>query len=79
MNNIIVGHWQTEKPKKYGKYFVHRKDGKMHYEVWNGTGWAYNNKTITHWTILCPPCYPTKAKAPPSHLLLVCCNSLVLD
>lgn len=32
----------------YGKYLVVRKDGKIHFEVYNGTGWAYNNNSITH-------------------------------
>ena len=36
-------------PPKYGKYFVHRKDGKIHWETWNGIGWAYNEEAITFW------------------------------
>ena len=32
----------------YGKYIVVRKDGKIHFEIYNGTGWAYNNNSITH-------------------------------
>ncbi|HMT01790.1 MAG TPA: hypothetical protein PKD00_00530 [Burkholderiales bacterium] len=32
----------------YGKYLVVRKDGKVHFETYNGTGWAYNHKVITH-------------------------------
>lgn len=32
----------------YGKYIVIRKDGKIHFEVYNGIGWAYNEKSITH-------------------------------
>lgn len=32
----------------YGKYLVVRKDGKIHFEVYNGTGWAYNDNSITH-------------------------------
>ena len=31
-----------------GKYLVVRKDGKIHFEVYNGTGWAYNDNSITH-------------------------------
>lgn len=42
-------------PEKYGKYFVHRKDGKIHWETWNGTGWAYNGNVITHWKQITPP------------------------
>lgn len=46
------GEWNTypeNRPKEYGKYFVCRKDGKVHWETWNGSGWAYNEKVITHW------------------------------
>jgi len=39
---------RNNKPSTYGKYLVVRKDGKTHFEVWNGTGWAYNEKVITH-------------------------------
>jgi len=34
---------------KYGRYIVVRKDGKKHLENFNGTGWAYNHKVITHY------------------------------
>lgn len=37
------------RPPKYGRYFVMRKDGKVHWEVWNGNGWAYNNESIVAW------------------------------
>lgn len=37
------------RPILYGKYFVHRKDGKTHWETWNGSGWAYNGSVITFW------------------------------
>lgn len=30
----------------YGRYLVVRKDGKMHLETYNGTGWAYNHTSI---------------------------------
>ncbi len=43
------------KVKKYtgqklevGKYLVVRKDGKTHFENYNGTGWAYNEKAIEY-------------------------------
>lgn len=44
----------TLKPYKgekleYGKYLVVREDGKIHFEIYNGTGWAYNHKVITHY------------------------------
>lgn len=45
----------TTRPKRPGKYFVHRKDGKVHWEQWNGSGWAYNEKVITHWAEITPP------------------------
>lgn len=37
------------RPPEPGKYFVRRKDGKVHWETWNGSGWAYNGNVITHW------------------------------
>lgn len=42
-------------PPAYGSYFVHRKDGKVHWETWNGAGWAYNEKVITHWAKITSP------------------------
>ena len=45
------------RPTKYGKYFVHRKDGKTHWETWNGSGWAYNGNVITFWMEVFPPCH----------------------
>jgi len=36
-------------PKQPKKYLVKRKDGKIHFEMYNGTGWAYNNNSITDW------------------------------
>jgi dihydrofolate reductase len=43
-------------PEKYGDYEVYRKGAdKQHYEVWNNTGWAYNNNDITHWRKKLPP------------------------
>jgi hypothetical protein len=42
-------------PPAYGSYFVQRKDGKIHWEIWNGAGWAYNEKVITHWAKINPP------------------------
>lgn len=33
---------------EYGKYLVVRKDGKIHFETFNGTGWAYNKGHISH-------------------------------
>ena len=33
---------------EYGKYLVMRKDGKIHFEVYNGLQFAYNDNSITH-------------------------------
>ena len=41
-------HETLSKPNDFGKYIVVRKDGKIHFETWNGTGWAYNQNSITH-------------------------------
>ena len=38
------------KPTEYGHYEVFRAGvDNQHYETWNNTGWAYNNRDITHW------------------------------
>ena len=42
-------------PPSYGSYFVQRKDGKVHWEVWNGAGWAYNENSIVWWCKIIPP------------------------
>jgi hypothetical protein len=42
-------------PPAYGSYFIQRKDKKIHWEVWNGASWAYNEKVITHWAKINPP------------------------
>jgi hypothetical protein len=42
-------------PPAYGSYFVHRKDGKVHWEIWNGIGWAYNENVITYWAKITTP------------------------
>ena len=43
-------------PTEYGKYLICRKDGKIHWETWNGNGWAYNHKEIGYWAVIVPPC-----------------------
>jgi hypothetical protein len=40
---------RTTHPTEYGKYLVCRKDGKIHLETWNGSGWAYNGKVIVYY------------------------------
>jgi hypothetical protein len=42
-------------PPKYDKYLISRKDGKIHWETWNGNGWAYNGNVITYWAIIVKP------------------------
>ena len=48
----VVDYWikSPEVPELSGKYLVQRKDGKIHFENYNGSGWAYNNKTIVRWS-----------------------------
>lgn len=44
------------RPTEYGKYLVFRKDGKIHWETWNGSGFAYNHNEIRFWAVIVPPC-----------------------
>jgi len=44
------------RPTEYGKYLITRKDGKIHWETWNGSGWAYNHNEIRYWAEIKPPC-----------------------
>ncbi len=55
--NMMCGWFSVDNPPtEYGRYEVCRKDGKMHYETWNGRGWAYNGKSIVFWRhIMLPP------------------------
>ncbi len=43
------------RPKKYDRYLICKKDGKIHWEIWNGAGWAYNHNEITFWAIITHP------------------------
>lgn len=43
------------RPTKYGKYLICRKDGKIHWETWNGSGWAYNHNEIRYWAVIVTP------------------------
>jgi hypothetical protein len=43
------------RPTKYEKHLICRKDGKIHWETWNGTGWAYNDNDIQFWAVITPP------------------------
>jgi len=42
-------------PTEYGKYLVVRKDGKIHWETWNMSGWAYNNNSIVKYACIVKP------------------------
>lgn len=45
----------SSRPKNYGKYLVYRKDGKIHLETWNGSGWAYNESVIEYYMHIINP------------------------
>jgi hypothetical protein len=48
--------YPDERPTDYGKYEVYRAGcQKQHYQTWNNTAWAYDNKDITHWRKILPP------------------------
>ncbi len=38
---------------EYRKYLIFRKDGKIHWETWNGNGngCAYNHKELRFWAV----------------------------
>jgi len=38
----------TKQQLEVGKYLVVRKDGQIHMEMYNGTGFAYNDNSITN-------------------------------
>jgi hypothetical protein len=57
-----LSHWSkfnkldiTTYPPEYGKYLIQRKDGKIHWETWNGSGWAYNGNEIRYWAVIIKP------------------------
>lgn len=58
VNCWVAFDWnKTEtRPPESGKYFICRKDGKIHWETWNGSGWAYNHNEIRFWAAIVPPC-----------------------
>ena len=61
--NAVQDSWMSvqHRPSVYGRYEVYRAGAKkQHYEVWNGTGWAYNNIDITHWRPIIPPEQPLR-------------------
>jgi len=46
--------WEKSRPPKPDRYLVQRKDGKVHFETWNGSGWAYNEKSIVYFQPIIP-------------------------
>ena len=57
INWVAFDYYKLEtRPLKYGKYLITRKDGKIHWETWNGSGWAYNHNEIRYWAEIEPPC-----------------------
>ena len=55
-----VGEWLEYDPSNKtniscAKYLVCRSDGKIHFESFNGTGWAYNDKVIKYYALLNSP------------------------
>lgn len=46
--------WKEYRPNKQtlavARYLVQRKDGKIHFERYNGTGFAYNDKVIVKYS-----------------------------
>lgn len=55
LSNWIAFDEIKSKPTKYGKYLICRKDGKIHWETWNGSGWAYNHNEIRYYALIIPP------------------------
>ncbi len=58
--NWIPYNWENEDshPPKPDRYLIYREGcDKMHFERWNGSGWASSNKDCTDW---CKPKKPTK-------------------
>ncbi len=44
------------RPPEPGRYLIYRKRcNKMHFEQWNGNGWASSNDDCTHWCKPKPP------------------------
>ncbi len=43
------------RPTTPDRYLICRKDGKIHWEKWNGSGWAYNHNEIRFWAVITKP------------------------
>ena len=44
----LVPYLYIKQGLEIGKYLVVRKDGKIHLEMYNGTGFAYNDNSIKY-------------------------------
>lgn len=47
--------WDNKKshPPRPGRYLIYRtKCDKLHFEQWNGSGWASSNNDCTHWCVV---------------------------
>ena len=58
--NWIEYNWEdaSTRPPQAGRYLIYRQGcDKMHFEQWNGNGWASSNNDCTHW---CLPQKPSK-------------------
>ena len=49
---MIIWTEYTNQNLPTGKYLVERKDGKIHFERYNGTGFAYNDKVIVSFSTI---------------------------
>lgn len=53
-------YFESSHPPKPDRYLIYReKCGKMHFEQWNGSGWASSNGDCTHW---CKPGKPISSE-----------------
>lgn len=50
----ILYDFKESRPPKPDRYLVQRKDGKVHFETWNGSGWAYNESSIKYFQPIIP-------------------------
>lgn len=49
--SLIASH-----PPKPGRYLIYRQIcDKMHFETWNGNGWASSNTDCSHWAVINKP------------------------
>jgi len=44
----IEYNFNNSRPLVPDRYLFQRFDGKIHFETWNGSGWAYNERSIKY-------------------------------